>query len=187
MSTESGEDQIPLTLGVVAPDAGETIRSQFHSDRQGLPLLFRGLALEARHLLCNPHQVFHVMAHLMRDHIGLSEVVGRAEAVGHLVEEGEVQIHVVIVGAVEGTDCRRRGPAGRLDCADEEYKSRIFILRPKELLPGGFRVGEDNPGEFSQLVVGRSGRCRLGGNRRFRHALHAVEHVDEGQGLMPVK
>ena len=156
-------DQVPLTLGVVAPDAGETIGLQFHSHRQGIPLSFRGLALEARHLLCNAHEILHVMAHLMGDHIGLGEVAWRTKSLGHFVEEGEVEIDFVIPGAVEGTDCGRRGPASRLDCACEEYESRIFILRPKELPPGGFRVGEDNRGEFPQLVVGRSGRC---GSRR---------------------
>src|SRR6202162_3202698 len=46
-------DQVPLTLGVVAPDAGETISLKFHSHRQGIPLSFRGLALETCYLLCN--------------------------------------------------------------------------------------------------------------------------------------
>src|SRR4249920_3695688 len=105
------------------------------------------------------------MAHLMGDHISLCEVAGCAKSLGHYVEEGEVEVDFVVTGAVEGTDCGRRGSASRLDCACEEYESRIFIPRPKELPPGGFRVGEDNRGEFPQLVVGRSGRCGFGGCR----------------------
>jgi hypothetical protein len=80
-------NEIPFSLGVVAPDAGETIGLQFHSDRQGISFSFRGLALEARHLFCNAHQILHVMAYLMGDYIGLGEVAWRTQALGHFVEE----------------------------------------------------------------------------------------------------
>ena len=97
-------DQVPLTLGVVAPDAGETIGLQFHSHRQGIPLSFRGLVLEARHLLCNAHQVLHVMAHLMGDHIGLCKFTWRAQPLRHDFEKGQVKVDFVIVGAIEGAN-----------------------------------------------------------------------------------
>ena len=150
---------------MVAPDARETIGLQLHLHRQGIPFSFRGLALETRDLFCSAHEILYVMADLMRNHIGLGKVAGCAKSLGHDVEEGEIEIDFVIAGAVEGTDSRRRGSARRLDCAGEEYESRIFISWPKQLFPGSFRVGEDHRGEFPQLVVGRSGRRRLGGRR----------------------
>ena len=180
-------DQVPLTLGMVAPDAGETIGLQFHSYRQGIPLSFRGLTLEARHLLCNPHQVLHVMAHLMGDDIGLCEVAWRTKALGHLVEEGEVEVDFVISRAVEGTDGGRRGPASRLNGACKEYEPRILILRSKELLPGGFRVGEDDEANLPSWSLG----VPVGGDSEGADgsviSCTPLSMLRRVTGLMPVK
>jgi hypothetical protein len=80
-------DEVPLALGVVPPDPGETIGLQLHAHGQDIPLSLRGLVSEARHLLCNAHVILHVMADLMSDHIGLRKVAGRAEPSRHGIEK----------------------------------------------------------------------------------------------------
>jgi hypothetical protein len=51
------------------------------------------------------------------------------------------------------------------------------------LSPGGFRVGKDNRGEFSQLIAGRPGWQRFGGNRRVGYFFYSIEHANEGDGI----
>ncbi len=41
------------------------------------------------------------MAVFVGDHIGLRELAGRAEAVGQLVEERQVEIDALVAGAIE--------------------------------------------------------------------------------------
>ena len=83
--------------------AKQSACSSIRTDK-AFPSRSRGLALEARHLLCNAHQILHVMAHLMGDHIGLRKFAGRAKSLRHYVEEGQVEVDFVIAGAIEGTD-----------------------------------------------------------------------------------
>jgi hypothetical protein len=51
------------------------------------------------------------------DHVGLSEIAGSAVALGQFVEKGQVDVDLLIGGAVEGADGRLGQPARRLDAA----------------------------------------------------------------------
>ena len=57
--------------------------------------------LQLAHLDSIPRQRLHVMPELVREHVGLGEVAGRAESAAELVEEPEVEIDVLVARTVE--------------------------------------------------------------------------------------
>ena len=59
-------------------------------------------------------EVLDVMADLMGDDIGLGEVAGRAEALRQLVEEGRVDVDLLVGRAVERPHRRLAHAAGGL-------------------------------------------------------------------------
>ena len=61
----------------------------------------RALVLDA---LRDPEQVLDVVAHLVRDHVRLREVAGRAEPAIEITEERQVQVHLRVRRAVERPD-----------------------------------------------------------------------------------
>ena len=77
----AGLQQLPLLLGVMRPDAGEAVGLQLDAHLHAVGLDLRaGRALRLLHLGQDAEQVLHVMADLVRDHIGLRELAGLAAA-----------------------------------------------------------------------------------------------------------
>ena len=74
-------EELVLRLGVVRPDAGEAVGLQLdlHLHAIGLRAVAGG-ALRLLHLGQDAEQVLHVVADLVRDHIGLGELAGLAGA-----------------------------------------------------------------------------------------------------------
>ena len=96
----AGLEQLPLR-GRVSPDAGEAVRLQLEPDR----------VLAVLDLVVDPERVLHVVPDLVRDHVGLREVAGSAEAVLQLAEEGEVEVDALVGRAVVRPDAGRRAAA----------------------------------------------------------------------------
>ena len=80
------------------------------------------------HLVGDAEQVLHVVAHLMRDHIGLGEIAGRAELVLHVLVEGEVDVDLLVARAIERAHGRLRHAAGRLHEAGEQHELRLLVV-----------------------------------------------------------
>ena len=72
------------------------------------------LLLETLHLVGDAEQGLHVMADLVRDHVGLGEVARCLEAVLQLPVEVEVDVDLVIERAIERPHRRLAGAARRL-------------------------------------------------------------------------
>ena len=102
-------DELARAVGVMRPDAGVTIRLQFHLHLQRVRLGFGRLLLRGAHLVGDAGHGLHVMADLVRDDVRLGEVALRGELGFELPEEREVDVHLVVGGAVE----RPRGGGGR--------------------------------------------------------------------------
>src|SRR5215208_1981479 len=108
-------EEAVLLFSVVGPHAGEAVRLQFdaHLDLVGPPPRAWRL-LRALRLLQNAEFILHVVADLMRDHIGLRKFAGfagtAAEALFDLPEEGSVQIDALIGRTIEWAH-RRLGEA----------------------------------------------------------------------------
>ena len=71
----------------------------------------------------------------------------RGVALREILEEREVEVDLLVAGAVEGPDGRARGAARRVDAPAEEHHPRIVVLAPhlaEELGPDVLGVGEDD-------------------------------------------
>ena len=96
------------------PHAGEAIGLQLHPHLQliGLALAAR-ILLQRLHAVGNTQQRLHVMADLMRNHIGLREVAGRAEAPLQVVVERKIDVHFLVGRTIERPHRRLAGAARR--------------------------------------------------------------------------
>ncbi len=166
-------EHVALALGVIAPDPGQTIRLQLEPHRELVGLGLADPPLHGLDLGVDAQQVLDVVADLVGDHVGLGEIAGRAEALFELVVEAEVDIELVVGGAVEGAHCRAGHAAGRPDLARKDDQVGFFILaadRGKDRVPGVLGVGQHHRHEIHHLFL--SGRWRAGVGRSRRAAVH---------------
>src|SRR5215213_2502182 len=90
----------PALVGRVRPHAGEAVGLELLADGERVALV-RVPADGVVDLIADPRQGLHVVAHLVREHVGLREVARRVEARGQLAEEAEVDVDLAVGGAVE--------------------------------------------------------------------------------------
>src|SRR5215471_13502021 len=94
------------------PHPRQAVRLQLHS--HGQSVLFARIVL--RHLThpsFNSDDFLHVMANLMRQHVSLRKLAGRAESLFQFVIESEVDIHLFVAWTVEWAGGRLRAAASR--------------------------------------------------------------------------
>ncbi len=110
----SGLQPVAVARG---PDAGIAIGLQLDADLNRISLRRRTLALRRPRLIEHAGKMLDMMPHLMRDHIGLGKVAGRAEPVAKLAVEAGVEIDIVVGRAVERPHRGLRRAAARLAAA----------------------------------------------------------------------
>ncbi len=118
-----------------------------------------------------------MVADLVRDDVGLREVARRAEARLQLVVEGEVDVDLLVGGAVEGADRGAGAPAGRAGLPREDLQRRLAVLAPaaaEDVVPHVLGRAEHLPDEL-RLLVGPLRPLALGGRRAFGGAAPAVQ------------
>ncbi len=107
----AGIEKLPALLGMICPNAGIAIRLQFdpHLDAVG-PGLSAGGLLGGLRLRQGAEQVLHVVADLVRDHIGLREfaclALATVEARLDLAKKRRVEIDAAVGRTIERS---RRG------------------------------------------------------------------------------
>jgi hypothetical protein len=186
-----------LARDVVAPDAREAVGLQLHAHRQLVGLGLARALLRGAHLLVDAEQVLHVMADLVRDHVGLREVARRAEAPLELVVEAQVDVDPLVGRTVERTDGRGVRAARGLYGAGEQREPRLRVLAPElgaeHVAPHRLGAEEHRPHELAALVGGgwRVARHRLFGRRglgghaprqhRQRIAAHEVHEQHQAE------
>ena len=116
-----------VALGVMGPDAGIAVGLQLDPDRDGVAVARRSALALPVGALEDAGKVLDVVADLVGDDIGLGEIARRAELVLQLPEEVEVEIELLVVGAVERPDRRAGGAAGRADLVVEQDEGRLRI------------------------------------------------------------
>src|SRR5207247_2756399 len=100
------------------PDAGETVRHQLDLNRPGA----RAASRE------QTEQVLHVVSVLMRNHVAFGErTAPRAKSLAQLLKEADVEVHVLVCGAIERPHLRARRTAAPLDVAGEEHGLRQLV------------------------------------------------------------
>ena len=122
--------QVPVAGRVMAPDPGETIGLELEPHRDGVGLGGTSPAARLFDAVGDAEQVLDVMAHFVRDHIGLGEVAGCAEPLLQFPKETQVDVDLAVVGAIERPHGGRSEAAGRLHGTGEEYERRFPVLAP---------------------------------------------------------
>ncbi|MNS93263.1 hypothetical protein D3C72_1274250 [compost metagenome] len=126
--------------------------------------------------------MLHVMADLVGDHVGLREIARRLETVLQFVEEGQVDIHLAVAGAVERPHGRLAGAAGRGRGAAEQHQLGRHVLAVQLFLENG---GPDVFG-FAQHLRHEDGLGVIGGRARgglFLLRGGAFRHLQDHVGI----
>jgi hypothetical protein len=157
--------------------------SAFDCVRLGLaPLLPTRL-----HLGQHADDVLHMMPDLMRQHIGLREIAGRAKARAEVVVEPQVDVDVSITRAIKRASRGAGKAAGGLNAPRKERQRRLgiaFAPFGENRRPGVFGVGEDGRDEIPHLVCHAatgSNLLTLGRTADGRLAREEVQGVDPQQ------
>src|SRR5438105_5903382 len=165
-------------LGEMSPHARVAVGLQLEADGQRVGLAIVGAFPLRRDGFRDAQQVLDVVTDFVRDDVGLREVAGRAEALVELAEEGEIEIHLPIGGAVERPNLGASDAARRLRRAVEEHQHgrhvRIAALT-EDLAPRVLGVGEHLRNEVCLRVIvadaGRADRLIL------RHAARRADEI----------
>ena len=161
-------DRVPALVGMMRPHPGIAVGLQFDPHLDAVcRRLAAGGALRRRRLRQNAEQVLHVVADLMRDHIGLGELASlagaAAEAHLHVAEERRVEINAPVVRAVERPHRGLRKAAAALLAAGIEPQPRRVVLPaagPEYFAPGVLGIAEHGGDELAGPVARHAGPPR---------------------------
>jgi len=132
-----------------------------------------------------------VVAHLVRDHVGLGEIPRRAEARLQVAEEREVDVDLLVAETVEGAHGRLPHAAGgaHLPVIEDERRGAVLPFRLlKDPAPDVLGAAEDLGDELPHLVrwcpLWRLARFALGddllGDVQHGARVEAEEIGDDG-------
>ena len=143
----------------MSPDTSEEVGLEFHPHREFVVVAIREPAAHRLHLVADAELVLDVVADLVGDHVGLGKLARRAELPLQLVIEREVDVDLLVHGAVEGPRRGARHAAGALHLAGEhdELGGHIAPLevRREQLPPHVLVLGKDCLDEPGAGIVGR--------------------------------
>ena len=140
----SGFQDITL-LGGVSPDASEAVCLQFEADGELVGGL-RILLLRSPYFAFDAQQLLHVMSNFVSQHIGLSEISRCAEALLQFIVEAQIDINLLVLGAVEWTGGGLGQTAGRIDGVSKQDQLGMAVLgalRGQDLAPGALGIVQD--------------------------------------------
>ena len=86
-----------------------------------------------------PEQFLHVVTDFVRQYIGLCELAWSSEAVAQFLEEAEIDIDLLVGGAVKGSGLGLGAAASGLREVAEEHQFGVAVRRAclrQKLLPG---------------------------------------------------
>lgn len=156
-------DHVPFLRGV-SPNAGETIGLQFDPDR-GPP----GLQYTQKFL--------HMVADLMGDHISLRELTRCAESPFELIKELEIQVDLLVAGAIERTGGSLSNAAARTQGMAKKIQFGVMIgyasLGGEHSIPVLLHVIKDEGNKMKFPVARPAWRgLRQGDGARYRDKAH---------------
>ena len=129
-SSRSPGSRMPaLALRAMRPHAREAVGLQLRAHRQAVASAPGSCARAAVDLGGDAQELLHVVADLVRDHVGLREIARRVEALAQVAVEGEVDVDLLVAGAVERPHRRLPRAARRGRRAREEHELRPAVLR----------------------------------------------------------
>src|SRR5580704_13611025 len=125
------------------------------------------------------------MAYFMRDDISVGEVAAAAEAPFHVLEEGRIEIDLLIPRAIEWSHGRLGAAAAGGGPPAIEDELRLGVGYPflpwQDFRPDGFVRGENCGDELAHVVRRRSRlpRLRRAGLRALAHVVQLFRAADE--------
>src|ERR1700730_6004430 len=129
------------------------------------------------------------MAYLMRDDISVGEVATAAEAPFHVLEEGRIEIDLLVSRAIERAHGRLGATAARSGPPTIEDELWLGIGNPflpwQDFRPNGFVRRENGGDELAHVVGGRPGLSWLHrvGLAALAHAVHHFRAADQKSGI----
>jgi hypothetical protein len=160
-----------LIIGVVGPDPGETVCLKFQTDGELVGLYPIDALLERLYLARNAQQVLDVMTDFVGDDIRLGEIARGIQFILQVLIKAEVNVDLLVGGAVERPHRRFGHTAGGLHGTGKQHQFWVNVLPPhlaKQSPPGVFCVRQDNRDEFDLLIQDGfpcGGSLRRGGVR----------------------
>jgi hypothetical protein len=147
--------QVPLPRAVT-PNAGEAVRLKFQTHGKGIGALgVRSLCLA--HLASDAEEILYVMSDLMSENVGLRKITGSTEAAAQFLEKREVNVDVLVAGAVEGPSGRFSEPASGVHSIAKENEPGVLVRgsnRRESLLPDLLCVIKNEGNELNHLLLG---------------------------------
>ena len=164
------------------PDAGEAVGLQFDADRHGVRLALAHALAHLVELRQNSGDVLHMVADLVRQHIGLRKVALGAELARQLVIEAQVDIDLLVARTVERPGGGAGKAAGRADLAVEQDQRRLRIFLAHCLENAGpcvLGLGQDNFHKSRHFIIlrARARRCRRVALRQRAARIAAGQHL----------
>ena len=104
---------------MVRPDARVVVGLQLQPHGQLIVLFLIQAAPRRVDLVAAAHQVLHVVAHFVGDHVRLGKVTGSLEPVPQILVETQINIYLFIAGTLKWTHGILGKTAGRLYSAPE--------------------------------------------------------------------
>src|ERR1700731_1045375 len=123
------------------------------------------------------------MAYLMRDDISVGEVATAAEAPFHVLEEGRIEIDLLVSRAIERAHGRLGATAARGGPPAIQDELWLGIGNPflpwQDFRPNGFVRRENGGDELAHVVGGRLPRRGRAGLRALAHVVQLFRAADQ--------
>src|SRR6516165_8220120 len=148
-------EQAALLSGM-RPNSCQAVGLQFHHHRESIARLGAAL-LQLPDLALNPGYFLDVMPHLVREHISLRELSGRAKALLQLIVKTQIDIDLLVGRAIKRACCRLCSAAPRCSGIAKEHELRVAIrhscLLRQKLLPRLLGVVEHERNKLHQRLL----------------------------------
>ncbi len=180
--------QNALLVCVVAPYARKAIGLKLDAHRRLVGLRLAHLLAHLVEFRQDAQKILDMVAHFMRQNIGLREIARSAKAIGKLLVEAEVDIKLMVAGTVERAGSSRSIAAGRTDLIGKQHHRRRRIglaARLENTAPDIFCLGQNGAGELRRLVIGDSAAFshRTARALRLHGRAHAAVAKEDGHRI----
>ena len=139
----------------MCPYTGIEIGQQLQAYTQFIGFSLREFRHLFVHLSQNACEVFHMVTHLVGNHIGIGKVAICTQLLLHRGEERQVDIQFLVTWAIEGTHCGRTLSAGCCHTTRIKHHLRHLVLctlLAEYLCPHIFRTSKNLCRELGQLL-----------------------------------
>jgi hypothetical protein len=144
-------------LGLVRPDAGKAVRLQLQPNAQLVVLNLTDPAAPLLHLAGDAHQVLHMVADLVCNHMGLGKITGRTQTIFQGFIKPKVDVDLLVAGAVKRPYGGLSLAAGRLGGAAKQHQAWLLVRAAalgEHVFPHVFGVGQHGGNKAGHAVVG---------------------------------